>query len=60
MPAADDYTSDPCLPLSEEGKRKGGKRKRKAVKHPGLTDLKKMKDTPQTRIEQKILNKLVD
>ena len=38
-------------------KRKGQKRK-KTVKHPGLTDLKKLKDTPQMRIEKRIFNKL--
>ena len=61
MPVSEDCTtSNSCQPLlSDEVKRKGDKRKRKAVKHPGLTDLKKIKDTPQTRIERKIMNKLV-
>ena len=44
------------IAASNKEKKKKSKRK-KTVKHPGLTDLKKLKETPQSRIEGKILNK---
>lgn len=47
---------------TEEKKEKGkgkGKKKRVHVKHPGLTNLKKLKDTPKSRMEGKLLNRCV-